>query len=58
MIADIEHPSKTKITPTTSIQFLCPGRIDDNTVYWEISIDMTSVVNISVNVFPEMYFGL
>ena len=30
---DSDEPSKTNMTPTTSIQFLCPGDMDDNTVY-------------------------
>ena len=38
---DNEDPSKTRTTPTTSIQFLCPGRIDDNTVYWDTNINTT-----------------
>ena len=41
-IEDIEHPNKTRTTPTTSIQFLCPGRIDDSTVYWDINRNTTS----------------
>ena len=57
MIVDIEHPSKTRTTPTPSIQFRCPGRIDDSTVYWDISMKTTSVDTIRVNVLPDMYFG-
>ena len=36
-----EDPNKTRTTPTTSIQFLCPGRIDDSTVYWDINRNTT-----------------
>ena len=49
---DSEDPSKTRITTTTSIQFLCPGRIDDSTVYWDINIKTTAVLAIMVTALP------
>ena len=54
---DKEDPSKTRITPTTSIQFLCPGRIDENTVYWDININtgfVLFVLFIIVTVLPDI----
>ena len=53
---DKEDPTKTRTTPTTSIQLMYPGRIDDSTVYWAISMNTTSVLTIAVTVLPEMYF--
>ena len=49
---DSEDPSKSRNTPTTSIQFLCPGRIDDSTVYWDININTTAMLAIIVTVLP------
>ena len=48
-------PIKTRITPATSIQFLFPGKIDDNKVYWITKKSTTLVLQIMFTVLPEKY---
>ncbi len=41
-------------TPTTSIQFLWPGKMDDKMVFWGIRKNTTRVLIIMLNVLPEI----
>ena len=47
-------PIKTRKAPTTSIQFLWPGKIEARTVYWGTSKRTTEVLKIMLRVEPEI----
>ncbi len=48
-------PNKTMKTPTTSIQFLCPGRTAERTVYCGMRNKTTDELRIMLTTVPEAY---